>query len=184
MTHTPSTMRFEDQPESEHVDDRRGDTPPSHGSRFGIGGFPLPIGRGGLGLGGLLLLLAIAWFSGLDPIRLLQGHAVPTQRQSAPRSTGGAGTPASDDARAKFVRQTLAATEECWGTLFREHFGKGYEAPTLVLFRDAVRSACGTAGASVGPFYCPAIGRCTSTCRSSTRWNARSAPKATSRRPT
>src|SRR4030095_5506507 len=31
-----------------------------------------------------------------------------------------------------------------------------YRKPTLVLFRDSVSSACGQAGAAVGPFYCPA----------------------------
>jgi predicted metalloprotease len=33
--------------------------------------------------------------------------------------------------------------------------GRDYEEPTLVLFAGAVESACGTASAAVGPFYCP-----------------------------
>lgn len=150
-------MQFEDQPESEHVEDRRGDAPPSMGGGYGFGGggyggMPIWFGRGGLGLGGLVLLLVLAWAGGLDPLALLNGHAVPQQRSSSPR--GGVSDP-SDEARATFCKQVLATTETCWRDLFREHFGKAYELPTLVLFRDAVRSACGTAGSSVGPFYCP-----------------------------
>jgi uncharacterized protein len=37
--------------------------------------------------------------------------------------------------------------------------GKTYEEPTLVLFSEAVESACGLASAAVGPFYCPADGK-------------------------
>jgi hypothetical protein len=155
-------MQFEDQPESEHVEDRRGDAPPSMGGGYGLGGFggglgglPFWFGRGGLGLGGLVLLLVLAWAGGLDPMALLNGRAVPQQRSAEPRSQPSRTADPTDDARVTFCKQVLRTTETCWRDLFREHFGKAYELPTLVLFRDAVRSACGTAGSSVGPFYCP-----------------------------
>ena len=48
----------------------------------------------------------------------------------------------------------LASTEDVWTDIFRQQ-GKDYRKPTLVLFTEQVRSACGSAGASVGPFYCP-----------------------------
>jgi len=48
----------------------------------------------------------------------------------------------------------LADTEDVWSKLFAEQ-GKDYPEPTLVLFRDAVQSACGNANAAMGPFYCP-----------------------------
>src|SRR3546814_18557004 len=41
-------------------------------------------------------------------------------------------------------------------TLFRSGGDTPYREPTLVLFSDQVRSACGMAGAAMGPFYCPA----------------------------
>ncbi|MGH9858127.1 MAG: KPN_02809 family neutral zinc metallopeptidase, partial [Acidobacteriota bacterium] len=38
--------------------------------------------------------------------------------------------------------------------LFQEMGGQ-YQPPRLILFREAVQSACGFASAAVGPFYCP-----------------------------
>jgi predicted metalloprotease len=61
---------------------------------------------------------------------------------------------AADDERAEFVKVVLADTEDVWNKLFAEQ-GKDYPEPTLVLFRDAVQSACGNANAAMGPFYCP-----------------------------
>ena len=61
---------------------------------------------------------------------------------------------AADDERAKFVGVVLAETEDVWNKIFAAQ-GKDYPEPTLVLFRDAVQSACGNASAAVGPFYCP-----------------------------
>jgi predicted metalloprotease len=53
-----------------------------------------------------------------------------------------------------FVSVILADTEDTWTTLFQQ-MGANYTAPRLVLFRDAVDSACGMAQSAVGPFYCP-----------------------------
>ena len=49
----------------------------------------------------------------------------------------------------------LGSTEDVWSEIFAAQ-GQRYRKPTLVLFSDAVASACGTASAAVGPFYCPA----------------------------
>ena len=62
---------------------------------------------------------------------------------------------AADDERAQFVKVVLAETEDVWNNVFQQH-GAGYQEPTLVLFRNAVQSGCGTASAASGPFYCPA----------------------------
>jgi uncharacterized protein len=53
-----------------------------------------------------------------------------------------------------FVSVILADTEDTWTTLFQQQ-GQTYQAPRLVLFRDAVKSACGMAESAMGPFYCP-----------------------------
>jgi len=51
----------------------------------------------------------------------------------------------------QFVGAVLADTEDVWTDIFRKS-GKQYTDPKLVLFTDQVRSGCGLAGASVGPF--------------------------------
>jgi predicted metalloprotease len=56
---------------------------------------------------------------------------------------------------ADFVSVVLADTEDTWHSLFQK-MGRQYKEPRLVLFSGSVRSACGTAGSAVGPFYCPA----------------------------
>jgi predicted metalloprotease len=56
---------------------------------------------------------------------------------------------------ADFVSVVLADTEDTWNALFAEQNAR-YPEPTLVLFTGAVRSACGTGQAAMGPFYCPA----------------------------
>jgi uncharacterized protein len=56
---------------------------------------------------------------------------------------------------ADFVSVVLADTEDTWDELFQP-MGLMYEHPGLVLFKDSVSSACGSAQAAMGPFYCPA----------------------------
>jgi predicted metalloprotease len=55
---------------------------------------------------------------------------------------------------AKFVSTVLADTEDVWTALFQQG-GATYQQPKLVLFRGAVRTACGAGQAAMGPFYCP-----------------------------
>jgi len=56
---------------------------------------------------------------------------------------------------AEFVSVVLADTENAWNEILLKE-GVDYQEPTLVLFTDSVQSACGVAGSSTGPFYCPA----------------------------
>jgi predicted metalloprotease len=52
------------------------------------------------------------------------------------------------------LKTALGDTEDTWQEVFRRA-GQTYRPPKLVLFSGAVESACGIAGAAVGPFYCP-----------------------------
>jgi len=99
---------------------------------------------------GLLLLVGVGLFLGVDPSTLMQ--VVQTQQQST--ATAPAPRTALEDEQAQFVAVVLADTEDTWNAVFQEA-GRNYQEPTLVLFSGAVRSACGFAQAAMGPFYCP-----------------------------
>ena len=129
-------MRWEGQRESENVEDRRG-----------MG----PARVGGIGLGGIILVLAVSYFTGTNPLTLInmlsevQSPGIPSvDDQPAPRG-------APSDRLGKFASIVLADTETTWRTLL----GRQYEEPRMVLFTGAVQSACGTTSSAVGPFYCP-----------------------------
>jgi uncharacterized protein len=134
-------MRLDDARQSENVEDRRG---------MGGRGFR-PGGAGGLGIGGVIVLLLVSYFLGVDPSQLLNDSAVSTGGE--PGATTPAGAPGSDPA-GEFARKILADTEDTWTAIF-ERSGQQYTKPVLVLFSDAVDSACGQAGSATGPFYCP-----------------------------
>jgi hypothetical protein len=150
-------MRWRGGRESDNVEDRRG-TP----------GGPVMIG-GGLGM---LVIILIAVFLGIDPQALLnpQGGPMPGGPAAGPnpgqmpgadvepngrRNPGPNGQGGPQDELSKFVRVVLASTEDVWREQFRR-MGETYRDPRLILFTDQVSSACGYASAAVGPFYCPA----------------------------
>jgi uncharacterized protein len=129
-------MRWEDRRESGNVEDRRG-----------MG----PAKAGGLGIGGILLVLAVSYVTGTNPLTLftlLEGGS-----PIAPQESGPIGPPT--DELGRFASTVLADTEDTWRALLPQ-VGGSYEDPRLVLFTGAVHSACGTASSVVGPFYCPA----------------------------
>jgi len=133
-------MKWRGRRASTNISDRRG----------GRGGRVARTG-GGLGVGAILLLLAGAYFGvDLSPfIGLMSGGGGGTVVQQAP-----SGPNEIDDEIEEFVAVVLADTEEVWSREF-EARGARYQKPTLVLFSGAVRSACGSASAAMGPFYCP-----------------------------
>ncbi len=137
-------MRLDDERESDNIEDRRG--------AGGGGGFGFPGGRGGIGLGGIVLALVVSYFTGINPMTLLGiiDQAPVHHQASAPA----AHKPPADDAMARFVAKVLASTEDTWRDIFRAA-GKHYEDPKLVLFTGSTPTACGTGQAAMGPFYCP-----------------------------
>ncbi|NNE51764.1 MAG: hypothetical protein HKN30_05100 [Sulfitobacter sp.] len=103
---------------------------------------------GGIGIVGLLVVLGIGYFTGIDVSPLLQGGA-PQPQQSAPVS-------AADSKATQFSAQVLATTEDVWTDIFREQLGRTYVPPKLVVFSGITQSPCGGASGATGPFYCPA----------------------------
>lgn len=106
-------------------------------------------GRGGVRLsGGALALAAIVILAlGGNPLVLL-GLVIPSQ--PAPRVPTEEATK-----REEFLSVVLADTEDVWSEIFRQYNAR-YNEPTLALYQDGVRTGCGVANSSVGPFYCPA----------------------------
>jgi len=125
-------------------------------------------GGGGLGrlapvggIGTLVLGLVIYFLTGDSsmvtnapvgqPSQNVPSQNSPAQRGANGNSNGGA---AQNSPERKFVAVVLADTEDVWNELFRR-MGRRYREPKIVLYSGAVQSACGTAGSSSGPFYCP-----------------------------
>lgn len=128
-------MRWQGRPESSNIEDRRG--------------FRVSRGVGVGGIGAVIVAL-IAIYFGQDPSAVLQSlqqsdtgseTAVPFQETSEEKQ------------RREFVSVILADTEQTWDALFAGS-GRQYQHPSLVLFSEAVKSACGLAQTAVGPFYC------------------------------
>ena len=104
---------------------------------------------GGLGVIGVLAVLAIGYFTGIDVSQLLQGGTQGQPQQSA-------STSAADAQATEFSAQVLATTEDVWAKVFREQMGREYVPPRLVVFSGVTQSPCGGASGATGPFYCPA----------------------------
>jgi predicted metalloprotease len=141
-----------DGPESQNVEDRRG--------QGGFGG--LRGGRGGgIAVGGIggVVLLVVALLLGVDPSVILDGgemapQPAPQERRfddDRPRPRAESG---QEDAGRRFIAQVLGETEQVWNQQFAA-IGRRYEEPVLVLFSGATQSGCGAAQAQTGPFYCP-----------------------------
>jgi len=107
-----------------------------------------------LGIGGFLLLAVLSLVFKKDLFSLVgAGGMGPTADVSA-----GAPGAAVDDPReeelVEFVSFVLDDAQATW-TKILPAVGGEYSRAKLVLFRDGVDSACGYAGSSTGPFYCP-----------------------------
>ena len=133
-------MREDDLRESSNIEDRRG-----------MGG----MATGGLGIGAVVVLSLIGWAFGINPAVLINGAE--QVAGNAPMATQGQagrrGIP--DDEVGRFVSRVLGETEDVWSQVLPREAGRQYERPVLVLFSGVTSSGCGSAEASMGPFYCP-----------------------------
>jgi predicted metalloprotease len=116
----------------DNIEDRRG----SSGRRA------VPIG-----IGGLLVLGLLSWATGTNFFSLLD------QQQTAPAGDQGApvqSTP-QEERKVDFVDAVAGDVQ----ATYAQQLGGRYERTRVVLFRDAIDSACGSAESATGPFYCP-----------------------------
>lgn len=130
-------MRLRGTRTSSNIEDRR---------RSGGGGRMI---GGGLGIGGVLVVLAIGWFTGIDVTPILNGGSAPQSQQTTRDLTP------QEEQSGVFVSQVLASTEDVWGEVFPQQVGAPYQPPRLVMFSQVTSSPCGGASGATGPFYCP-----------------------------
>jgi uncharacterized protein len=136
-------MEWQSGRRSDNVDDQRG----GGGGRVALGG------------GAVVLIVVVGALLGKSPGEILSLLSQANdQAQQSGQVAPGPGAPGPDDVGKDFVRSVLGSTEDVWGAVFQAS-GQRYPNPRLVLFRDAVQSACGTADSAVGPFYCPGDSR-------------------------
>lgn len=109
----------------------------------GIGGG----GGGAIGGVGLIAVLLVGYFLGIDVTPLLQG--------TGGQGGGRAELSQADEQAGQFVSVVLADTEEVWAQILPDQAGQRYQPPVLVLYKGVTRSPCGGASGATGPFYCP-----------------------------
>jgi uncharacterized protein len=138
-------MRWGDMRPSGNLEDREGSGRAGLGGGLKVGGF------------GLIAVLAISYFLGLNPLDVLDSlqngssPSAPTRSAPPPSSS----EPGVRDETKEFVARILGDTEDTWSAIFKR-MGREYHPPRLVMFKGAVESACGLASSAVGPFYCSA----------------------------
>ncbi|MBQ6965790.1 MAG: neutral zinc metallopeptidase [Bacteroidaceae bacterium] len=140
-------MRLDGRRESSNVDDRR------RGGGLKLGG------KGGLGIGAMIVIGLITYFMTGDLNQAFQAASSSSDITSVVTGQSGSGEDyqptAEEQELESFAKKVLASTEDVWTAEFKK-LGRTYEAPTLVFFNGSVQSGCGGATASVGPFYCSA----------------------------
>jgi len=134
-------MQWTPRGRSDDLEDRRGESPGFGGGVRGVA----PIG-----LGGLLILIVLSLLTGRNFLSVVDtgsGRIADPGTGSAPVASG-----PEEEKLVQFVSFVLDDDQETWDQLLPGR----YEHAKLVLFRDAIQSACGFAESATGPFYCPA----------------------------
>jgi predicted metalloprotease len=132
-------MRWTPGYQSGNVEDRRG-------------GGGMMRGAGGMGIGTFVILLILSLVFKRDLFQLVGAGGVSPGAETA-ESPPAQSTPEEEQLKS-FVSFVLDDAQNTWAQIL-PRYGAQYEPAKLVLFRDAIQSACGFAQSATGPFYCP-----------------------------
>ncbi len=123
-------------------------------SEVGRGSGYAPRG-GGIRVGavGTILAVVVGLFLGVNPLQILGLLSGMGSFSPGTQTSNTSGPVNTKDPNNVFVSRILGSTEQTWSGIFKQ-LGRTYQPPQLILFHDAVDSACGQASASSGPFYC------------------------------
>jgi uncharacterized protein len=111
-----------------------------------------------MGIGGTVILLILSLIFGRDFIGGSGGDtsAYPDQTTAAGGEVAPPAQTSPEEERAvDFTSAVLDSVQTTWHRVLPQETGRQYTDAKLVLYRDAVRTGCGTAPSAVGPFYCP-----------------------------
>jgi uncharacterized protein len=133
-------MRWSPGGRSSNLEDRRG------------GGGRFIRGAGGMGAGTVIILIVLSLIFKRDMFQVVGDPGV----GAAPEATAGAPveTTPEEERLVEFMSFVLDDAQEVWTKTLPRH-GAQYRPARLVLFRDAIQSACGLGESATGPFYCP-----------------------------
>lgn len=133
-------MKWRNRRVSNNIEDRRSSSARKTGGK-----------KGGISV---ILIALIAMYFGVDPKIIMSLVEATSPTPSTSQSDPNYKPSFKQQQLAQFTGVVLADTEDTWNPIFKQ-MGKRYQEPKLVLFTDAVRSACGHAKSAMGPFYCP-----------------------------
>jgi hypothetical protein len=108
-----------------------------------------------LGLGGLILIGVLSLVFRQNFFALLSELPADTTMTTSQPSGPPASTTPEEAERYEFVKFVLNDVQDTWARVLPQEANTQYPRSTLVLFRDAIQSACGFAESASGPFYCP-----------------------------
>jgi len=128
--------------------------------RRGVGGGPIAVGGGGLGLAAIVVYLLISVLGGGNSGDVFSSLNGLTTGQTGSQSQGqgttldcstGADANERQDCR---ILGDVNSIQKYWAGYFRAH-NKPYDKAVTVFFTGSTQTGCGAATTDVGPFYCP-----------------------------
>ena len=130
-------MEYDNMPSSSNIEDRRG-------QRSGA------VGAGGLGIGAIVVIFAISYFTGISPQVLMSGaEMLGVGTKSAPPQTST--PPDPNDPMRAFLAKVVGGTEGVWAEVLPAQAKVRYQPAPLVIYDGATRSGCGGAQSAMGP---------------------------------